>query len=96
MGDLRALILDYGNVLSREQPADWYDTVARHLDASAADVHAGYWRHRADYDRVVILYGTVPLLVGVPQVTAVYRHLGVANYIATQRCIFVAWHSREA
>jgi len=31
---------------------------------------------------VVILYGTVPLLVGVPQVTAVYRHLGVANYIA--------------
>src|SRR5262249_28966624 len=32
---------------------------------------------------IVILYGTVPLLVGVPQGTAVYRHLGVANYVTT-------------
>lgn len=49
-GEPRALILDYGNVLSREQPADWYETVAGRLEASAADVHAGYWQHRQAYD----------------------------------------------
>jgi hypothetical protein len=30
---------------------------------------------------IVILYGTVPLLVAVPQEPAVYRHLGIANYV---------------
>lgn len=30
---------------------------------------------------VVILYGTVPMLVSVPQGASVYRYLGVANYI---------------
>jgi hypothetical protein len=30
---------------------------------------------------IVILYGSVPLLVSVPQGTAAYRHLGVADYV---------------
>jgi hypothetical protein len=31
---------------------------------------------------ILILYGTVPLLASVPQGTAVYRHLGVADYVS--------------
>jgi hypothetical protein len=30
---------------------------------------------------ILILYGTTPLLVSVPQNTPVYRHIGIANYI---------------
>lgn len=30
---------------------------------------------------IVVLYGTVPLLVAAPQGTAVYRHIGIANYV---------------
>ena len=32
---------------------------------------------------ILILYGSVSFLVSVPQGTAVYRHLGVANYVTT-------------
>src|SRR5438552_2723555 len=30
---------------------------------------------------ILILYASVPLLVSVPQGTAVYRHLGIADYV---------------
>lgn len=49
-GDLRALILDYGNVLSLEQPGDWFRMVGDHLGADPADVSAAYWQHRLAYD----------------------------------------------
>ena len=45
-----ALILDYGNVLTLEQPAEWCDTVGEHLGARADDVRRAYWEHRQPYD----------------------------------------------
>jgi putative hydrolase of the HAD superfamily len=47
---LRGLILDFGNVLSLEQPVDWCERIGARLGASAPDVNAAYWRHRLAYD----------------------------------------------
>ena len=48
--ELRALILDYGNVLSHDQPANWFARVADRLGVSDADLRTAYWSHRAGYD----------------------------------------------
>ena len=48
--ELRGLILDLGNVLSLEQPADWCQMVGDRIGATAADFHAAYWQHRPAYD----------------------------------------------
>jgi putative hydrolase of the HAD superfamily len=48
--ELRALILDYGNVLSQEQPADWFEVVGGRLGVHASEFQAAYWQHRLAYD----------------------------------------------
>jgi putative hydrolase of the HAD superfamily len=48
--DLRALILDFGGVLSHQQPADWYRARAAELGVSEAAFRDAYWRHRMAYD----------------------------------------------
>jgi putative hydrolase of the HAD superfamily len=48
--DLRALILDFGGVLSHQQPADWYRAMATELGVSEAALRDAYWRHRMAYD----------------------------------------------
>lgn len=50
MPDLRALILDFGGVLSHQQPADWYRSTAAELGVSEAAFRDAYWRHRMAYD----------------------------------------------
>lgn len=50
MPDLRALILDFGGVLSHQQPADWYRSMATELGVSEAAFHDAYWQHRMAYD----------------------------------------------
>jgi putative hydrolase of the HAD superfamily len=47
---IRALILDYGNVLSQEQPADWFEVVGGRLGVTAPEFQAAYWQHRLAYD----------------------------------------------
>jgi putative hydrolase of the HAD superfamily len=48
--DLRALILDFGGVLSHQQPADWYRVMAAELGVSEAALRDAYWQHRMAYD----------------------------------------------
>lgn len=45
-----ALILDYGNVLSRPQPTDWCLPVVSQMGASADAFLEAYWPHRHRYD----------------------------------------------
>jgi putative hydrolase of the HAD superfamily len=47
---VRALILDYGNVLTLPQPADVIAAMASRLETTAEVFHKGYWQHRHGYD----------------------------------------------
>jgi putative hydrolase of the HAD superfamily len=46
----RALILDFGEVLTRPQSRDSVERLAALVDLSVDDFVARYWRHRPDYD----------------------------------------------
>jgi putative hydrolase of the HAD superfamily len=48
---LRALILDYGEVLSLPQPSDALPGMAAAAQAAAQPFAEAYWRYRGDYDR---------------------------------------------
>lgn len=48
---MKAVIFDYGNVLSLDQKPEVYDEFAGLLGLPAANVRQTYWRHRLDYDR---------------------------------------------
>jgi putative hydrolase of the HAD superfamily len=48
---IRALILDYGEVLSLPQPADALAGMAAAAQAAAQPFADAYWRYRGDYDR---------------------------------------------
>jgi putative hydrolase of the HAD superfamily len=48
---MKALILDYGNVLSLDQRPELYDHAAGAFGVTADQVYAGYWENRLDYDR---------------------------------------------
>ncbi|MPY88515.1 MAG: HAD-IA family hydrolase [Luteitalea sp.] len=50
MPNLDALILDYGGVLCREQPAASLEALARCASTTAERWHEAYWRYRGDYD----------------------------------------------
>jgi putative hydrolase of the HAD superfamily len=50
MSLIKALVLDYGGVLSLPQPANWYQVVGRQLSVAADLFHAAYWQHRQAYD----------------------------------------------
>jgi len=45
-----ALILDYGNVLSRPQDEGWFAAAAARIGTTAESLRAAYWQHRHDYD----------------------------------------------
>jgi putative hydrolase of the HAD superfamily len=47
---LRALILDYGGVLSQQQPRDWYQSMAAELGVPEQAFRDAYWEHRPAYD----------------------------------------------
>src|SRR5215831_5250040 len=47
---LEALILDYGNVLTHPQPADWCESVASLVGVSTETFREAYWEHRQRYD----------------------------------------------
>jgi putative hydrolase of the HAD superfamily len=47
---LEALILDYGNVLTHPQPADWCESVASLVGVSTEAFREAYWEHRQLYD----------------------------------------------
>lgn len=47
---LRALILDYGNVLTYPQAQDVIDAMAARLDVTVEAFSAAYWEHRRPYD----------------------------------------------
>lgn len=47
---LRALILDYGNVLTYPQAPDVIQTMAARLGATVEAFTAAYWEHRRPYD----------------------------------------------
>src|SRR5262245_17436840 len=47
---LEALILDYGNVLSRSQPSDWCESVASQIGVPSSTFQEAYWQHRHLYD----------------------------------------------
>jgi len=48
---LKAVIFDYGNVLSRPQTAGDMAAMARVAGLAAAEMHRRYWQFRAAYDR---------------------------------------------
>jgi len=48
---MKALILDYGNVLSLDQQPGLYDHAAGAFGLTAGQVYSGYWENRLDYDR---------------------------------------------
>jgi putative hydrolase of the HAD superfamily len=45
-----ALILDYGNVLSHPQRADWFESIAAQVGLPTNAFPEAYWRHRHLYD----------------------------------------------
>jgi putative hydrolase of the HAD superfamily len=47
---LEALILDYGNVLSRPQREDWFEAMAAQFGVQTNAFRDAYWRHRQPYD----------------------------------------------
>jgi len=47
---LEALILDYGNVLSRPQREDWFEAMATQVGVPTNAFREAYWRHRHLYD----------------------------------------------
>ena len=47
---IRALILDFGGVLTRDQPSHLVDEMARLAGLPIDAFRSRYWRHRADYD----------------------------------------------
>ena len=47
---LRALILDYGNVLTHVQRDHWFEAMAAELGAPGDRLRDAYWRHRHAYD----------------------------------------------
>jgi len=47
---LEALILDYGNVLSRSQREDWFQEIAAQVGAPLHAFRDAYWQHRQPYD----------------------------------------------
>jgi putative hydrolase of the HAD superfamily len=47
---LRALILDYGNVLTRVQGDHWFEAMAAELGAPDDRFREAYWEHRQAYD----------------------------------------------
>jgi putative hydrolase of the HAD superfamily len=47
---LKALILDYGNVLSQPQGDQWFEVMAAEVGAPRDTFRAAYWRHRLLYD----------------------------------------------
>lgn len=48
---LRALILDYGGVISQPQAPEHVDNLLRSLSLDGGDFHEAYHKHRAPYDR---------------------------------------------
>jgi putative hydrolase of the HAD superfamily len=48
--DLRALILDYGEVLSLPQPGDLVEAMAATIGVAREEFEPAYWRHRRAYD----------------------------------------------
>jgi putative hydrolase of the HAD superfamily len=50
MNGVRALILDYGEVLSRSQRADSVQAMADALGVDVDALSAAYWQHRRPYD----------------------------------------------
>jgi hypothetical protein len=47
---IRALILDFGGVLTRDQPYHLVEEMARLAGLPIDDFQSRYWRHRGDYD----------------------------------------------
>jgi putative hydrolase of the HAD superfamily len=47
---IRALILDYGNVLTHVQRDQWLEAMAAELDVPSGAFRAAYWGHRHAYD----------------------------------------------
>jgi len=50
MSDRRALILDYGGVLSHPQPEEWFSSTAREMGVEEGALRRAYWQHRHAYD----------------------------------------------
>jgi putative hydrolase of the HAD superfamily len=50
VAELRALILDYGNVLTLPQAPDVIETMAARLGVAAGAFNSAYWEHRRAYD----------------------------------------------
>jgi putative hydrolase of the HAD superfamily len=76
--DLRALILDFGGVLSHQQPAGWYRSTAAELGVSEAAFRDAYWRHRMAYDSglpVAEYWRRVHESVGRPFAPSTLEHL---------------------
>jgi putative hydrolase of the HAD superfamily len=48
---IRALVLDYGGVLSTDQGEREQSELCSMLGVEPAGFHAAYWKHRDDYDR---------------------------------------------
>lgn len=48
---IRAVVLDYGGVLSRDQGAGERTAICAILGVAEEPFHAAYWTHRAEYDR---------------------------------------------
>jgi len=51
MPDIHAVLFDYGLVLSGPPDPQAWERLKALLQASEADFHAAYWRHRETYDR---------------------------------------------
>jgi putative hydrolase of the HAD superfamily len=76
--DLRALILDFGGVLSHQQPADWYRSMAAELGVPEAAFRDAYWQHRTAYDSglpVVEYWRRVHETLGQPDAPTTLEHL---------------------
>ena len=50
LNPFRALILDYGNVLTHVQKVEWLDAMAAELSVPASRFRDAYWGHRHAYD----------------------------------------------
>lgn len=82
MSPLRALILDYGDVLSRPQRADCVHAMAERLGVTLDAFRAAYWQHRRPYDAGLPavdywrrVLGTIGWNVREPQVPATIEWL---------------------
>ena len=50
MSDRRALILDFGGVLSHPQPEEWFPSTAEAMGVAEDAFRRAYWQHRHAYD----------------------------------------------